>query len=39
VDICIETSWKELDKPICKLAELLANSRLAFTRVFEVQSC
>ncbi|KAI0173835.1 hypothetical protein BJ166DRAFT_130065 [Pestalotiopsis sp. NC0098] len=26
VDICIETSWKELDKPICKLAELLANN-------------
>lgn len=25
VDICIETTWKELDKPICKLAELLAN--------------
>lgn len=28
VDICIETPWKELDKPICKLAELLAKSAL-----------
>jgi hypothetical protein len=27
VDICIETTWKELDKPICKLAELLASRR------------
>ncbi|KAH6656904.1 hypothetical protein BKA67DRAFT_174301 [Truncatella angustata] len=26
VDICIETTWKELDKPICKLAELLAKN-------------
>ncbi|KAK9781508.1 hypothetical protein SCAR479_01379 [Seiridium cardinale] len=26
VDICIETPWKDLDKPICKVAELLARN-------------